>query len=96
MNGFWNPPYIFWGLLNSFSKWFKDKYNTDSKVIELINRTGNQSDTYTLAKNYKQQGIYIIHGDKDDNVRPEQAYSMIDTLKTFHNDFVFHEQKDVD
>ena len=42
--------------------------------------------------NYGHFGVYIIHGDKDDNVPPQQSYLMMERLKTFHHDFEYHEE----
>lgn len=57
---------------------------------ELLNRSMNPSNTYELAENYLQQGIFIIHGDSDKVVPVSQAIDMMDTLKKFHNDFDHH------
>lgn len=58
----------------------------------ILKRALNPANTFALMHNYDGEGIYIIHGSKDDNVPPEQSYRMVDSLKTFHHDFVFYEQ----
>ena len=51
-----------------------------------------ENDTFSLVKNYINLPIYIIHGEKDDNVPVEQSRRMVAKLKEFHRDFVYHEQ----
>ncbi len=63
-----------------------------SKVEELIQRASTGSDTLALASNYLQQAIYILHGDKDDNVPVSEARKMKERLSEFHRDFMYHEQ----
>jgi dienelactone hydrolase len=63
-----------------------------SPLQEMLVRSGKQSDTYAFAGNLGRSGIYIIHGALDDNVRPEQSYSMIDTLRASNINYVYHEQ----
>jgi hypothetical protein len=36
--------------------------------------------------------VYILHGADDDNVPPDQARQMVEHLRKFHHDFVYHEQ----
>jgi len=55
-------------------------------------RATSPSDTYGLSENYKQEGIYIIHGEKDDNVPPTESRNMVENLKKFHTDFTYYEQ----
>lgn len=64
-----------------------------TKVKEMLLRSARQSDTYKFATNLKQNGIYIIHGDADDNVPIEQANSMVNELSKFHKDYEFHIEK---
>ena len=60
-------------------------------VQQLIQRASNPVDTFALATNYLQHGIYILHGDADDNVPVTQARTMRELLGTFHHDFAWHE-----
>jgi poly(3-hydroxybutyrate) depolymerase len=69
--------------------------NISSEVGQVLIRSAKQSDTYALSPNLKGNGIYIIHGSEDDNVRPEQAYSIIDTISKFHKNFIYHEEPGV-
>ncbi len=45
-----------------------------------------------MKQNFAQQGIYILHGDADDNVPVEQARTMRKELGEFHPDFAYYEQ----
>jgi len=72
---------------------YRQRGATDSSdVRKMLLRSLKHSDTYSFATNLKQDGIYIIHGDADDNVPPQQAKSMIDVLSKFHKDYVYYEQ----
>lgn len=62
-----------------------------NEVQRLIQRASNPVDTFVLATNYLQHGIYILHGDADDNVPVSQARTMRELLGTFHHDFAWHE-----
>jgi len=46
-------------------------------VLEAANRT---SDTLKFKDNYKNLGVYIVHGSADDNVPPEEARNMFAAL----------------
>jgi dienelactone hydrolase len=61
-------------------------------VLALLRRATNGSDTLALAKNYLHQGIYVLHGDADDNVPVGQARMMKKALEPFHKDFHYFEQ----
>lgn len=59
----------------------------------IFRRASGTSDTFALATNYLHQGVYILHGEADDNVPVTQARSMRDVLAGFHKDYDYHEQK---
>lgn len=61
-------------------------------IQRLIQRAWTPSDTLALATNYTHHGIYILHGDADDNVPVSEARTMREVLGTFHRDFAWHEQ----
>lgn len=82
------------GWISFWSYRFNDNYEKDNAVLNLINRTGNPSNTYAMAENYNQLGVYIIHGADDDNVRATQSHSIIKELEKSHKDFIYHEEKD--
>ena len=57
-----------------------------------MRRATASSDTRALARNYLNEGVYILHGDQDDNVPVEQARNMAKLLQEFHRDWVKFEQ----
>ncbi len=64
-----------------------------SPVEKLFNRASNIGDTFGWGTNFLHQGVYIVHGDADDNVPVGQARAMRDYLTKFHHDFLYHEQR---
>ncbi|OJU65743.1 MAG: hypothetical protein BGO01_02215 [Armatimonadetes bacterium 55-13] len=67
-------------------------YENPSPVEKMLQRAGSPSDTLQLKYNYASEGIYILHGDADDNVPVDQARAMRRELESFHKDFSWHEQ----
>ena len=65
---------------------------TPSAVQALVQRAATPSDTLMLASNYLHHGVYILHGDADDNVPVSEARKMKEELSKFHHDFMYHEQ----
>ncbi len=59
---------------------------------QMLQRAAAASDTLLMATNYLQEGVYILHGDADDNVPVTEAREMRRVLGQFHRDFDFHEQ----
>ncbi len=64
----------------------------DSPVADALRRAASPSDTLALKENYANTSLYIIHGEKDDNVPAEQSRTMKRELLKFHDDFIYHEQ----
>ncbi|WP_236973717.1 alpha/beta fold hydrolase [Membranihabitans maritimus] len=60
----------------------------------LITRAGNPSRTLKLIRNYLQQGVYILHGEKDNVVPTYLAQDMRERLGKFHPDFTYYEYPD--
>lgn len=56
-------------------------------------RTMGPSDTLSMKKNLMNIPLFIIHGDEDNNVPLSQAKTMVNALKPFHENFVFHVEK---
>jgi dienelactone hydrolase len=63
-----------------------------SPVEALLARALGPSDTIALSRNLTRLGVYVLHGDADDNVPVSQARRMRQILGEFHPDFVYHEQ----
>src|SRR4029434_6955599 len=51
------------------------------------------SDTMALARNYAQHGVYVLHGDADDNVPVGQARTVRTLLSEFHTDSAYYEER---
>ncbi len=66
---------------------FKDP----SPVETMLQRANNPSETTALARNLLHYGVYILHGDKDDNVPVTQARHMRELIAKFHPDFAYYE-----
>jgi dienelactone hydrolase len=61
-----------------------------SDLVALVERATLQSRTLELAPNLDGLGVYVLHGDADDNVPVEQAQLMLARLEEFHRDYVVH------
>ena len=61
-------------------------------IEELLLRCMNPSDTMLLSRNYRMHGVYVLHGEKDDNVPVQQSRIMRQLLSRFHQDWDYHEQ----
>lgn len=59
---------------------------------EFLLRAASPSDTLGLVRNSLLQGVYVLHGDADDNVPVTQARIMRERLVAFHRDFEYYEQ----
>lgn len=69
-----------------------ERFEDDAPIEALLRRATTPSDTLALLRNTRHYGIYILHGEKDDNVPAEQARIMLDHLAEFHGDFAYFEQ----
>ncbi len=61
-------------------------------VEAMLVRAAANSDTPLLARNYLNHGVYVLHGEADDNVPVDQARTMRKLLADFHSDFVYYER----
>ena len=64
----------------------------DDPVAALVARATLPSDTLAFAPNLTKLGVYILHGDADDNVPVTQARTMRAALGAFHPDFAYYER----
>ncbi len=64
-----------------------------SPAESMLLRASSQSDTLALQGNFRQLGVYVLHGDADDNVPVDQARSMKSALMPGHPSFDYFEQK---
>ena len=67
-------------------------YKDPSPVEKMLARANNPSETTALARNFLHYGVYILHGDQDDNVPVDQARFMRELLGKFHPDFGYYER----
>jgi len=61
-------------------------------MSEIVLRAAGASDTLAVSANLAHHGVYVLHGDQDDNVPVAQARAMRKRLAEFHPDFVYREQ----
>ena len=67
-------------------------FDTDTEMGRLLDRAANASRTMIMENNYFDLGVYILHGDADDNVPVEQARYMRSRLASEHTNFGYYEQ----
>ncbi len=80
------------GWISFWSYRSRDDEEEVTPMQEMLLRATSPSRTLKFIENYKQHGIYIIHGDEDESVRVDQARRMVEELTGVHHDFVYHEQ----
>lgn len=80
------------GWISMFSYAGAKRTTSSSPMEELMARALGPSDTLALSRNLAGLGVYILHGDADDNVPVGQARQMRKVLGEFHPDFVYREQ----
>lgn len=68
------------------------EFENASAIEKLLKRATTSSQTLELLRNLTGLGVYVLHGDIDDNVPVEQARIMRSELAKFHPDFAYHEQ----
>jgi predicted esterase len=69
-----------------------ERQTNGDAIAQLMQRASNPGDTLALISNCLHFGVYILHGDHDDNVPVQEARVMRDRLSTFDHDFMYHEQ----
>jgi dienelactone hydrolase len=67
-------------------------YKDPNPVEKMLARANQPGETMNLARNLLHYGVYVLHGDKDDNVRVDQARAMREVLGKFHPDFTYYER----
>lgn len=66
--------------------------SVESPVRAMLRRAACTSDTLAHVSNLGTMGVFILHGDADDNVLVSEARRMAETLGTFHRDWRVHEE----
>ena len=65
----------------------------EDPAAQVLLRAGRASDTLSIKENYLQQGVYVLHGDADDNVPVSEAREMFKQLAAIsHPDFEYYER----
>ena len=67
-------------------------YKDPTPVEQMLARANHPGETVELARNLLHSGVYILHGEKDDNVPVAQARFMRELLAKFHPDFAYYER----
>ena len=67
-------------------------YKDPTPTETMLTRANHPGETADLARNFLHYGVYVLHGDQDDNVPVAQARFMRDLLGTFHADFAYYER----
>ncbi|WP_165073249.1 carboxylesterase family protein [Paludisphaera rhizosphaerae] len=80
------------GWISMFSYAGAARPESPDPVDAMFARAGNPSDTLALQRNLAGLGVYVLHGDADDNVPVTQARTMREQLGAFHPDFVYYER----
>jgi dienelactone hydrolase len=80
------------GWISMWSYAGATRVESPDPVARLLARAAAASDTLTLVRNTSRLGVYVLHGDADDNVPVGQARQMRKVLGEFHPDFAYHEQ----
>lgn len=68
------------------------KIENPSPVEQTLLTSTGASDTLARATNLTDLGVYIIHGDADDNVPVTEARTMRETLQKFNLGLGYHEE----
>jgi poly(3-hydroxybutyrate) depolymerase len=80
------------GWVSFFSYGGGVRQSVDDPVGAILQRASNPSDTLALTTNLKDRGVYILHGDADDNVPVSEARTMKQKLTDLGFPFGYHEQ----
>jgi hypothetical protein len=67
-------------------------YDDPTPIEAMLLRAVSPSRTLALSRNYLHYGVYILHGERDDNVPVSLARMMREHLAGFHADFAYYER----
>jgi poly(3-hydroxybutyrate) depolymerase len=77
----------------SFWSYGGSKRGPEPDAVErMLLRGMANSDTLGLSTNFLHYGVYILHGEADDNVPVKEARAMRERLFGFHHDYDWHEE----
>jgi poly(3-hydroxybutyrate) depolymerase len=80
------------GWISFVSYKVRTPVDADTPMGRMIMRAFLPSDPYALIRNYLPVGVYLLHGEKDDDVPVTEARNMAAALGKDHQDFIYHEQ----
>jgi poly(3-hydroxybutyrate) depolymerase len=80
------------GWVSFFSYGGKSRDTNVSTLQAILTSASASSDTLLLSTNLQHLGVYILHGDADDNVPVSEARAMRKQLEGFHRDWDYYEQ----
>jgi pimeloyl-ACP methyl ester carboxylesterase len=80
------------GWVSFWSYTGAQEYDNPAPMEKVFRRAVTPSDTLKMSRNYLHHGVYILHGDADDNVPVGQARLMRRHLSEFHPDFAYYER----
>jgi poly(3-hydroxybutyrate) depolymerase len=80
------------GWITYWSYRIREHPAESTPVARMFRRANATSETPLFARNLYGLGVYILHGEIDDNVPIRESYLMADTLKAIHKNFEFHIQ----
>ncbi|MHC4917935.1 MAG: carboxylesterase family protein, partial [Planctomycetota bacterium] len=82
------------GWISFWSYAGAERFEDATPIERMLLRSTAGSDTLSLSRNYLHQGIYVLHGDRDDNVPVQQARTMRELFE-FLRENVIPAQRDV-
>lgn len=80
------------GWVSFFSYAGSPRNKPTNPIEELFFRAMNGSDTLALKRNLLMEKVFILHGDKDDNVPVTEARTMKEQLEGIGANFDYHEE----
>lgn len=80
------------GWISFWSYAGSERSEKPDAIEEMLLRGMANADTMGLSTNYAQLGVYMLHGEADDNVPISEERRMRAHLQTFDHDFDWHEQ----
>jgi poly(3-hydroxybutyrate) depolymerase len=70
-------------------------YGGSSRPTGSLARARAHSDTLNYIENLERRGVYIIHGDQDDNVPVSEGRNLYAEVSEVSDDVIYHEQPGV-
>jgi len=70
-------------------------YGGSARPLGPLARSRAHSDTLNYIENIEQRGVYIIHGDQDDNVPVSEGRNMFEAASAVSDDVTYFEQPGV-